>query len=172
MKKITAILGTGLILICFSLLSQEVPFDLQAKLILKILEFDKNFDRFGDPIKIGVSSDEVLNGLNALKDSLSIKGKKFVAEKMIALADISRYKVVYIDTNWSSEYKNAAKKAIENRCLMFARDENAVINGGAAISFKTVDGKPKIVLAIAAAKEMGSEFPANFLQLAITIGSL
>ncbi len=154
------------------LAAQEVPFELQVKLILKILEFDRNFDRYGDPIKVGVTSDEVLRGFNAQRETLTIKGRKFMAEMMSSLADVGKYKVVYVDKNWKSDYKAASAKAAENKALMFAREEDAVVSGGAAISFRTVEGKPKIVMAVGAAKNQGADFPANFLQVTIVIGGM
>ena len=36
--------------------SQNVHNAVQADLILKIIKLDRNFDRFGDPIKIGITS--------------------------------------------------------------------------------------------------------------------
>jgi len=166
------ILLTMIITIYSFMFTQEVPLDLQGKLILKILEFDKNFDSFGDPVKIGVSSDEVYKIFNSLQASITVKGKAIVVEKMNVLADISKFKVIYVDKNWAIDYKGAAQKAIENNCLMFVNDTKIVEQEIAAIGFKLMDNKPKIVIALATAKKMGSDFPASFLQLAVIIGSL
>ncbi len=152
--------------------AQNVPFDLQMKLILKILAFDRNFERYGDPIKIGVTSDSVLKGFNSEKDTLLIGGKKYFAENMASVADIPQYKVVYIDSNWAADYKAASAKATEVKALMFTSADAGVRTGGGAISVKTLDGNPKIIMAIAAAKAQGADFPATFLQLAVIIGSL
>jgi hypothetical protein len=171
-KKWFALILLAALAAALPLRAQEVPFELQMKLIMKILEFDKNFDRFGDPIKIGVTSDDVLTALNAQKNALQVKGKSFIAEKMATPADIAKYHVIYVDKNWSAEYKTAAAKAGDNKALMFTRDEEGVMNGGGAISFKTIEGKPKIMLSIANARTQGSDFPANFLQLTVVIGGL
>ena len=61
--------------------AQDVPINVQVKLILKILSMDRNFSRFGDPIKIATSSDEFLEELTAVKGKLTVKGKDFMAKK-------------------------------------------------------------------------------------------
>ncbi|UCH93836.1 MAG: YfiR family protein [Candidatus Aminicenantes bacterium] len=151
--------------------AQEVPFNVQAKLMLKIICMDRNINRLGSPIKIGVSSDKLLKELEGVK-GLKIKGKDFLAKKIFSLDDIANYKVIYVGTNWSSNYLAASAKAVENRCLMFCEDETGVLNGGAAVSFKVVEGKPKIVVNLENAKKQGTDFPAGFLKITVVVGGL
>lgn len=152
--------------------AQDVPLTLQGKLMLKILSMDRNFNRFGDPIKIGTSSDEFLEELNALKKAYKIKGKDFIAEKIDAVDDVANYKVVYLGKNWAANYKAVSEKASENQCLVFCEEEAGVTKGGGAVSFKVVDGKPKIVVNVVNAKGQGTDFPAGFLKITVVVGGL
>ncbi|UCH93835.1 MAG: YfiR family protein [Candidatus Aminicenantes bacterium] len=152
--------------------AQEVPLNLQVKLMLKIISMDRNFTRFGDPIKIGVSSDEFLKELNAIKGKLTIKGKNFVAEKMASPDKVPDYRVIYMGTNWSRSYLTASAKAAESKCLVFCQAEEGVTKGGGAVSFKVVDGRPKIVVNVGNAKKQGTDFPAGFLKITVVVGGL
>lgn len=152
-------------------LSQEVPQANQVVLVLKIASMDRNFDRYGDPIKIGVTSDAMLKEFQAKQD-MTVKGKAFVAEKMNALEDLGKYKIVYVDKNWSSNYAAAAEKATANQTLVFCNDYDYVESGGGAVSFKVVGGKARIVLNRENVKKQGSDFPANFLQITVVVGSV
>jgi hypothetical protein len=152
-------------------LSADVPYDRQAKLMLKIISIDRNFARFGDPVKIGVSSDgffKVIKGMEKMK----IKDKNFVAEKMSSLDDIAKYKVIYVGKNWASDYTAAGKKATGNQCLAFCEEEAGVLTGGFAISFKVVKTSPKIVVNLDNVKKQGTDFPANFLKVTVVVGAI
>ncbi|MCB0777264.1 MAG: YfiR family protein [Chitinophagaceae bacterium] len=133
------------------------------------MSMDRNFERFGDTVKIGVSSDAMLSEL-ASQSELQIKEKPFVAVKMDSPEDIEEYKIVYIDRNWQEDYGLVARKAEENKALIFAADENYVTTGGGSICFKTFDAKPKIVINLQNVKKQGSDFPANFLKITTVVG--
>ena len=150
---------------------QDVPANLQAKLMLKILSMDRNFGRFGDPVKIGTSSEDFAKELNGLP-GLKVKGKDFVAEKMASLDDIGKYKVVYVGKNWANNYGAAAAKAIASKALMFCETEDGILSGGGSVSFKVVEGKPKIVVNLGNAIKQGTDFPADFLKITVVVGSL
>ena len=171
MKIKIVVFAIIIVLTSFSVVAQDVPADLQAKLMLKIISMDRNFDRFGEPIKIGASTDTIIKELNGIT-SLKIKGKDFSAEKINTLDDIAKYKVIYVGKNWASNYTAAGDKAAANQALMFCESEDGVLSGGGAVSFKVVDGKPKIVVNLEKAKKMGTDFPANFLQVTMVVGSL
>lgn len=162
-----------LVLFMFSsmAIAQAVPASAQVKLMLKIASMDRNFGRFGDPVKIGVTSDTMLGEFKPLA-SLKLKGKPFVVEKMNSLDDIANYKLVYIDANWKNNYAAAAEKAAGNQTLIFAGDPDYVESGGGSVSFKVVGGKAKIVLNVGNAKKQGSDFPANFLKVTVVVGGL
>ncbi len=152
-------------------LAQDVPFDLQAKLMLKILSMDRNLDRYGDPIKIGCSDDAFLSEIGGIS-GVTIKGKTFKVEKINTLNDIGRYKVIYVGKNWSNNYTAAAAEAVKNKCLVFTQSEDGVLSGGGAVSFKVMDGKPKIVVNLENARNQGTDFPANFLSITMVVGGL
>ncbi|MCP4157482.1 MAG: YfiR family protein [bacterium] len=152
--------------------AQAVPAKLQVKLILKIVSMDRNFGRFGDPVKIGVSSDAVFSEFKANEGKVKVKGKDFIIEKMASLDDITNYKVAYVDKNWSNNYSAAAEKATANKTLIFCNEEDFVVAGGGAISFKVVSGKPKIVINLKNVKDQGTDFPANFLKITVVVGGL
>jgi hypothetical protein len=150
--------------------SVDVPHSLQAKLMLKIISMDRNFTRFGDPVKIGVSSDAFLEVLKESK--FSIKGKGFVAEKINNVDDIANYKVIYVGKDWAKQYIAASEKAAANKCLVFCETEEGVLSGGGSVSFRVVDTSPKIIVNIANAKKQGTDFPAVFLKSTIVVGGL
>jgi hypothetical protein len=170
MKKLF-LLVIMLLLVGLQVYSQDVPHNLQVKLMLKILSMDRNFDRFGDPIKIGVSSDLFLKELNAEKGTLRVKQKYFVAEKMDSPKDVDKYKVIYVGKEWAANYSAVSVKATANKALMFCETEEGVLSGGGAISFKVVANKPKIVIHIGNVKLQGTDFPASFLKSTVVVGS-
>jgi hypothetical protein len=161
-----------IMLIAFSAtsFSVDVPHPLQAKLLLKIISMDRNFTRFGDPVKIGVSSDAFLEVLKGTK--FSIKGRGFVAEKINNVDDIANYKVIYVGKEWAKQCIAASEKAVANQCLVFCESEEGVLSGGGSISFKVVDANPRIVVNIENAKKQGTDFPAVFLKSTIVVGGL
>lgn len=172
MRKVLILVSLALLLFSAMVHAQAVPLDLQVTLILKIVSMDRNFDRFGNPIKIGVSSDAVLAQFKAQEGKMKVKANDFVVEKMSSLDDIAKYKVVYVDSNWSSNYGPVTEKANGNQTLVFCAEEEYVATGGASVSFKVVGGKPKIVINIQNAKNQGSDFPANFLQITYVVGGV
>ena len=167
MKKIF-IIAVFLSFFTIDVLSQGVPAKLQVRLVLKILSMDKNSGRYGDPIKIGVSSDFILNAFKEASE-MKIKGKSFVVKKMGSPGDIGKFRVVYIDKNWSGKYGDAGAKATASKSLMFCSEESGIKGGGGAISFKVVDGKPKILVNLGNSAKQGSDFPDNFLQMVVLV---
>lgn len=149
----------------------DVPHGLQVKLMLKILSVDRNFARFGDPIKIGVSDDAFIAALKGAS-AMKVKGKGFVAEKMSTTADIAKYKVIYVGKNWASQYAAAAAAAGSSSALMFCETEDGVLSGGGSVSFKVVGKTPKIVVNLENAKKQGTDFPAGFLKITVVVGGL
>jgi hypothetical protein len=172
MKKRLILLVTMLMMVSAYMIAQDVPLNLQARLMLKVLSMDRNFSRYGDPIKIGVSSDKFLNELAVCKGTLQVKGKEFVPVKMASLDDIAKYKVIYIGEEWAKSYTAASEKAVENKCLMFCETESGVRRDGGAISFKVVEQKPKIVVNLKNSRNQGTEFPAIFLKNTVVVGGL
>ena len=170
MKKLLSLFFIAIMVFSFSLTAGSVNLKLQSKLLLKIVSYDKNFSRFGDPIKIGVSSDEMLAALKGL--GLKIKGKSFAAEKMASPDDIAKFKIVYIDENWKANYGAVADKAKAAQALVFCNDAGFVESGGGAVSFKLINNKPKIVVNLGNAKEQGTDFSSGFLKVTVIIGGM
>ncbi|MCP5102237.1 MAG: YfiR family protein [bacterium] len=171
MKSKIVFILLALFLLSSIAVGQAVPAKNQVILSLKIASMDRNFGRFGDPVKIGVSSDGMLSEFKA-QSKLKVKGKPIAVEKMGSLDDMDKFKVVYIDKNWSGNYAAAAEKAKAGKILIFAADPNFVEAGGGAVAFKVVSGKARIVLNLANVKEQGSDFPANFLKITVVVGGL
>lgn len=153
------------------LLSQYASEDAQAKLILKILLYDRNFNRFGDTVKIGVSSKHMLKALTDQNKS-TLRGKNLEFGLLESLDDIAGYGTVFIDRNWSSNFEAAKAIAVEKKILMFCGSYQAVEKGNAAIAFRIIQRKMKIVLNLAVTKEMGTDFPSNLLKLSMLVGNL
>ncbi len=171
MKSKIVFMVLVLFLISSMAFAQAVPKSAQVKLVLKIASMDRNFGRFGDPVKLGVSSDAMVSEFKAAA-GMKIKGKAFVVEKMGSLDDLSKYKVVYVDSNWKNNYAAAADAAAGNQTLIFAAESDYVESGGGSVSFKVVGGKVKIVLNVSNAKKQGSDFPAGFLKVTVVVGGL
>lgn len=174
MKKISFVLCLTVLLLGVGnqvLLCQYASEDAQAKLILKILPYDRNFNRFGDTVKIGVSSKHMLKALKDQKKT-SLRGKKLEVGLMESLEDIPAYGIVFIDRNWSANYDAAKTIAVEKKILMFCGSYQAVEKGNAAIAFRIIQRKMKIVLNLGITKEMGTDFPSNLLKLSMLVGNL
>ena len=172
MNKKVILFVTALMVVSVYMISQDVPLNLQARLMLKVLSMDRNFTRYGDPIKIGVSSDKLLTELESCRGSLQVKGKEIIPEKLLSLDDIARYKVIYISEEWAGSYTLASEKAAASKCLMFCETEAGVMSGGGAISFKIVEEKPKIVVNLKNSRNQGTEFPPIFLKSTVVVGGL
>ncbi len=172
MRNKVVLILVGLFLFSALAVAQAVPSGIQVKLILKIISMDRNFARYGDPVAIGVSSDKIASEFSALAGKVKVKGKDFTVTKMGSLDDISKYKILYIDDNWKNNYAPAAVAAKGSQSLIFCAEEDYVVSGGGAVSFKVVSGKPKIVLNLGNVKEQGSDFPANFLKITVVVGGL
>ena len=151
--------------------AQDVPMALQVKLVLKVTSMDTNFARFGNPVPIGVSSDEALAAFTAVQSAIQMKGVPYTVEKMAAPGDVGRYKVVFVDKNWQSQYQAATQVAQANGVLCFGSEEAFVAAGGGGLAFKLVGTAPKIVANMGNLKAMGSEFPATAAKLFETVGN-
>jgi len=149
--------------------AQTVHNAVQAELIIKIIKLDRNFDRYKDPLKIGVTSKDMLKALMKYKNE-TVKGKYIEPEALNSLEDISNYDIIYVDRNWKSDYEAAASKAIEHKILMFSSSVNAVEDGLGGITFRSFRGKPKIVINLKVVKQEGTNFPSELLKLCQVVG--
>jgi len=134
---------------------------------MQLLQYDRAQSRFGNPIKIGVSSDDLLKEFNAKKGT-KIAKKDFEVEKMETIDDILKYKVIFVDENWSENYEAISAKSIENKILFIARRDDALAKG-AGISFRKVANKPNMAVSVKNVRAQGSNFPANFFKVVVTV---
>jgi hypothetical protein len=152
-----------------SIFSQTVHETIQAQLILKIITFDRNFQRFSDPIKIGITSKKLLKAMQKHSD-ITVKGKFIKIEELENPDNIPQYNIIYIDRGWEDQYGQIAAKASENKILVFCSSFQAVEKGYGGISFRAYQGKPKIVINLTAVREQGSNFPADLLKISFLVG--
>ncbi len=131
---------------------------------------DENFSRYGNQIIVGVSSEKMLKVFDSIPASLKVRGKNFFAKKISSKDDIYRYKVVYIDSNWRKYYSDIIKNN-DNKTppLIFCFDDSFLYNNSGSISFKIINGKPKILYNSKNIKTQGSVFNNKFLKIAIKI---
>jgi uncharacterized protein DUF4154 len=172
MKKYAIIFIVFFAILCKGVMfSQFVAEDAQAKLMLKIILYDRNFSRFGDVVKIGVSSKTMLKVLNRYKDK-TIRGKTLEIGLMQSADDVEKYGVIYIDRNWKNRYDACKAKAKEKKVLMFCGSYKAVEKDQAGIAFRIIQNKIKIVLNLKVVKDMGTDFPSDLLKLSLVVGNL
>lgn len=148
--------------------SQTVSMKYQTQLILKILQFDRNHARFGNPITIGASSEEIVDAFKDLGSKSKLGSIPVSVEKMGSVADVGKYKIVYIDDNWSDSYANIAETAKANQILVISRKEDSLKPCG-GISFRRVLNKPKILIHNGNLTAQGTKFPGNVMRIAIVI---
>ncbi|MCP5051648.1 MAG: YfiR family protein [bacterium] len=174
MKRLTLVLVVCMLAMIMGkgvMYSKDVNADLQSKLILKMIAYDRNLARFGDPIKIGVSSKAMLDALQK-NGQAPIKGKKLSVAMLGSVGDIGNFGIIYADKNWKKDYGAACAAAIDKKILMFCNSYEAVENNQAGIAFRVVGNKPKIVLNIGVSKNQGTDFPSNLLKLTLVVGNL
>ncbi len=150
--------------------AQGVPDDVQGKLLLKVISFDKNMARLGNPIKIGVSSDKMLAAMKALS-AIQINGKSFTVAKLASAADVGKFNVVHVGEESAGLIPKVAAAAKASKTLTFSGTKSGV-EKGLAVGFFVSEGKPKIVISPAAAATVGSDFMENFLKVSLVIGEL
>jgi len=170
MKKYYILILFFLTLFTFTLKSSDIDFRIQSKLLLKIISYDKNYKRFGNPIKIGVSSKEMFEALKA--NAIIVKDRHFTVGLMKSIDSLKNYKVVYIDNNWKDKYKEVSKLANSNSCLIFCNDENFVESEGASVTFVSIKNKLKILVNLENSKKQGSNFSPIFLKITVIVGGI
>jgi hypothetical protein len=160
-----------LFLLIFTVLpmfGQLVDLKIQVQFLPNILAFDRSQARFGNPVSVGVSSDEALKAFGEIQDQANVNGKKIIFTKMDSHDDIAKYKAVYIDDNWGKDMGKIIETAKANQILVICRKEDWLENGG-AVSFRKVLNKPQVVVHQENSKALGSSFIANFLKAVIVI---
>lgn len=140
--------------------SREIKEEALAKLIIKIISYDKNFSRFGNPIKIGTTSNKLAITFSKIKP-LKIKNINCTVKK-VTTTNFKGVNILIVDSkDFSDEMK---KYAEENKILVFG-DKVEDIKKGASFTFFLNEGKPKIAASLDNIKAQGSKYPANFLNI-------
>lgn len=171
-RFMAAVLCSGLITAGgMSLEAQMVQRDIQAQIMLKIVSLDRNFERYGETIRIGVTSEPMLSALKRFS-SQTIKGRSFTVSLLTQLEEVGNFSIVYIDKNWKGNYSSVLEIAAAKKILMFVGEPEAVERGEGGIGFKTLLGNPKIAMNLEVVKQQGANFPANFLQMTLMTGNI
>ena len=153
------------------LYSQRVNEDAQAQLILKLIRYDRNFGRYGDPIKIGVTNKSVFNAFKRYSKD-TVKGKGIIVEMLKSVDEIPDFHVIYVGRSLRKDLDAVCAKAIEKKILMFSSSYGVVEKSQAAVAFRMIGKQAKIVLNVKTAKEQGADFPADLLRLTVLVGNL
>ena len=186
---IAALLMWGIIPISLSADNGDVPFDLQAKLILTALTYDKNLQEKPDKhLKIGVlyfpptpqsqeEGMEFLKTLNGFKDK-KISGLNFDTA-IFTYTDISMLKKDITDNTIDLLYLARGDTKTITDVIGLTRSEKIlsctsraeyVTTCGVTMAVGLKDNKPKIYLNRSSAQLEGAEFSAKFLRIAELVG--
>jgi len=160
-----------ILIICFCaipLKAQWVDLKVQVQFLPNILAFDRNQLRYGNPVSVGVSSDEALKVFEQIVDQADVNGKKLSFTKLKSSDDVTNYKVVYIDDNMSKDIDKIVEHGKANQILIICKKDE-LLEKGAGVSFRKVLNKPQIVVNQENCKSQGSNFIANFLKAVIVI---
>ena len=168
----------------------DVPVDLQAKLLLTALTYDKNLQAKPDKhLKIGVLSFpptpqsqeeamEFFKTLNGFKDK-KISGLDFDTS-VLTYTDISMLKKDITDNKIDLLYLARGDTKIITDIIGLTRSEKIlsctskaeyVITCGVTMAVGLKDNKPKIYLNRSSAQLEGAEFSAKFLRIAEIVGN-
>jgi hypothetical protein len=162
-----------------------IPFDLQAKLFLTALTYDKNLEkRGGDELTIGLlyfpevsqSKEYTLQFSQALKE---FKDKKVRGLGIITVllsytttdaltSDISRHNIdiLYIGTGTKNLVKEITGVTQSKGVLSFASTATYVTDCGVSLAVGLKGGRPKLYLNLPSSKKEGADFGAKLLRVA------
>lgn len=146
----------------------ETADTLLAKIMLKLISFDKKLERFGSPIKIGVTDDGLLIALRSMGET-TIMGKTFSADKIVLSKDVTNYHVVFINNGFKSNLEEIVKTANEKKILTFVGDKT-LLKLGFAVALEIEDDLPVIWMNLVNASKAGSEIDMSSLTLVIIKG--
>lgn len=178
-------LTCGVILPTASADNGAVPLELQAKLFLTALTYDKNLEKRADALlNIGIvyftdapqSKQEAENFSNTLKEfkDKKISGRRF---KTVLLAyngngDLKKklveegIDVVFIARGEKQQVEKLLKLTQSEKILSCTSKAEYVATCGVTIAVGLKDNKPKIYLNLSSAKREGADFSAKFLRIA------
>jgi hypothetical protein len=188
--KIFFAITTFLVLFSFSHLAGEetrVPFDLQAKLLLKILTFDRNLDKRADSaVVVGIvykpgseESEKARSEFSKALEKYSGKRVKGFPVSHISLKYVSRsdlaaevkthgVSVFYVTPGDSVYLKEIIKVARENSVLT-ATAVAKYVGNGISIGIGLKENKPEITINLSSTKAEACDFSSQLLKLARVI---
>lgn len=143
---------------------QKAPVEKQMLLMLKLVTYDRNFERYGDPVKIGVTTGEAAEILKKHRH-IRLKGKKFVFRKIDKIDQVKNYHLVYMGKNWRSRYRKAADTAKKSKTLLVCQEVEALTNGGSVSFTLSASGQIQMWVNLPNAIQQGVDFSSDFLTL-------
>ena len=167
----------------------NVPVDLQVKLILTALTYDKSLEtRANGQLNIGIlyfpessqsekEANQFVKTLDGFKDK-KISGRSFNGT-LLSYADNGGLRKKIIDKNIDVLYIVHGKKELIDKVLKVTRSEKIlsctckaelVTSCGVTMAVGLKDNKPKIYLNLSSAKSEGADFSAKFLRVAEIVG--
>ena len=185
-----AVITCGLIPPSASADNGEVPPELQAKLFLTALTYDKNLEKEADKqLDIGIlyfpespqSKEEALNlskTLEGFKDK-KISGRNFHTA-ILTYQGNGGLKKKIVDEHIDVLFIASGKKELVHEVLKITQSEKMlsctskaeyVTTCGVTMAVGLKDNKPKIYLNLSSAKREGADFSAKFLRVAEIVDS-
>lgn len=140
-----------------------------ALIMLKIVSMDKNIERLGNPIDIGVSSNNLYITLKSLENKLKINGKPFITHKITSLKSAAQYKIIYLGKNWGRNGFTDMETLAENGCFIFCDDEKGLLFGSASVLFKVIDKYPHVAINLENAEDQGADFRGEELEAIVLV---
>ena len=187
---LVTVISWGVIPLTASADNGKVPVDLQVKLILTALTYDKNLEtRANGQLNIGIlyfpessqskkEADQFAETLEGFKDK-KISGRSFVGT-LLTYSDNGGLSKKIIDKNIDVIYIAQGEKELIERVLKVTQSEKIlsctgkaeyVSSCGVSMAVGLKDNKPKIYLNLSSAKSEGADFSAKFLRVAEIVDS-
>jgi len=184
-RSAAALCAVALLFSAAAAVETNVPLDLQAKLFLTALTFDKNLDRKGsDKLRMGIlyfpgvplSEREAVNFQRALREfeGRRVSGHPLESELLRyssideLRADIAsrQINVLYIAAGTVEAVRKVTSITQEEKVLSLAGMPDYVVSCGVSMVVGYKLNRPKIYLNHTSTKAEGAEFTAKFLRIA------
>jgi hypothetical protein len=188
--KIVFAIKMLLILVLFSPLAGEemaVPLDLQAKLLLKILTYDRNLkERADSAVVVGIVYDAKREDSEKARSKFSkalepYSGKEVqhllvshVSLEYVSWSDLSakiksnNVSALYVTPGNSGNLKGIIK-ASRADSILTATGVPKYVEAGVSVAFGSKEKKPQIIINLSSAKAEGVDFSSELLKLAKVI---
>ncbi|MCP5106854.1 MAG: hypothetical protein GY950_25950 [bacterium] len=138
-------------------------------ILLKIISMDRNLQRFGNPIKIGVNSDKIFHQLKRCEKKYKINGITFKTGKFNSIETASQFNIIHITNKWKRNRFSAIETLAENGCFIFCEDETSILCGYAAVLFKVGNKYPHVAINLDNSADQGADFPEDLLDAIVIV---